>query len=151
GRREVRLAGVRRDLAAQPGGGCPQRDGEPLGPLRAGGTPARLLNTIEFNQETIMKGNLKITALAAAAAMFAMGTASAQSFPQANVDTSVATDLAIWGDIEAWGSVEVGGYLNVGGDINLVVDYDYNDNYDRNFVENITNNQTTNVNHTEDT
>ena len=91
-----------------------------------------------------MKGNLKISALAAAVAMFAMGTAAAQSVP--DVNTSVDTDIDIWGDIEAWGSVEVGGYLNVGGDVNLDYDYDYNDNFNRN--RNITENSTTN--HTEE-
>lgn len=98
-----------------------------------------------------MKGNLKITALAAAAAMFAMGTASAQSVPQPDVTTSVDTDIFIWGDIEAVGEVEVGGNLDVGGNINLDYNYDYDDNYDRNVVENITNNQTSNVNYDEDT
>lgn len=93
-----------------------------------------------------MKANLKITALAAAAAMFAMGTASAQSFPQADVETAVGTDIAIWGDIEAFGEVEVGGYLNVGGDINLDVDYDYNDNLNRNVNQNIEENYTSNYN-----
>src|SRR5690606_2621099 len=78
-----------------------------------------------------MKGNLKITALAAAVATFAMGTAAAQMAPP-EVTTAVDTDIFIWGDIEAVGEVAVGGELLVGGDINLDVDYDYNDNFDRN-------------------
>ena len=93
-----------------------------------------------------MKGNLKITALAAAVAMFAMGTAAAGGghVPQADVNTSVDTDIDIAGDIEAWGSVEVGGNLDVGGDINLDYDYDYNDNFNRNvdIDKNITKNYT---------
>lgn len=93
-----------------------------------------------------MKGNLKISALAAAVAMFAMGTAAAQSAP--DVNTSVDTDVAIWGDIEAWGAVEVGGNLDVGGDINLDYDYDYDDNFtrNRNINQNSTQNSTTNYN-----
>lgn len=82
-----------------------------------------------------MKGNLKITALAAAVATFAMGTAAAQVAPP-DVTTAVDTDIAIWGDIEAVGEVAVGGELFVGGDINLDFDYDYNDNFDRNVVIN---------------
>ena len=82
-----------------------------------------------------MKGNLKITALAAAAAMFATGTAAAQVAPP-DVNTAVDTDIFIWGDIEAVGEVGVGGYLNVGGDVNLDYDYDYNDNFDRSVVIN---------------
>lgn len=82
-----------------------------------------------------MKGNLKITALAAAVATFAMGTAAAQVAPP-DVNTAVDTDIFIWGDIEAVGEVAVGGELLVGGDINLDVDYDYNDNFDRNVVIN---------------
>lgn len=78
-----------------------------------------------------MKGNLKITALAAAVATFAMGTAAAQVAPP-NVDTTVATDIYVWGDIPAEGSVDVSGDLTVGGDVNLDYDYDYNDNFDRN-------------------
>lgn len=93
-----------------------------------------------------MKGNLKITALAAAVAMFAMGTAAAGGghVPQADVNTSVDTDIDIAGEIEAWGSVEVGGNLDVGGDINLDYDYDYNDNFNRNvdIDKNITKNYT---------
>ena len=101
-----------------------------------------------------MKGNLKITALAAAAAMFAMGTAVAGGghVPPADVNTSVDTDIDIAGEIEAWGSVEVGGNLDVGGDINLDYDYDYNDNFNRNvdIDKNITKNETTTRNETSD-
>ena len=93
-----------------------------------------------------MKGNLKISALAAAVAMFAMGTAAASGghVPQADVNTSVDTDIDVAGEIEAWGSVQVGGYLNVGGDVNLDYDYDYNDNFNRdvNVEKNITRNYT---------
>src|SRR5690554_2907445 len=96
-----------------------------------------------------MKGNLKISALAAAVAMFAMGTAAASGgeVSPANVDTKVNTDINIAGDIDAAGWVEVGGYLNVGGDVNLDYDYDYNDNFDRdvNIEKNVTSNYEANI------
>ena len=65
-----------------------------------------------------MKGNLKITALAAAVATFAMGTAAAQVAPP-DVSTTIDTDIFIWGDVEAVGEVAVGGEVNVGGDVNF--------------------------------
>lgn len=82
-----------------------------------------------------MKGNLKITALAAAVATFAMGTAAAQVAPP-EVTTAVDTDVFIWGDIEAVGEVAVGGELLVGGNVNLDYNYDYDDNFERNVVIN---------------
>lgn len=92
-----------------------------------------------------MKGNLKISALAAAVATFAMGTAAASGghVPPPNIDTSVETDIYVWGDVEAVGEVAVGGELLVGGDINI--DYDYNDNFNRNvdIDKNIVRNDTT--------
>src|SRR5690606_5063169 len=101
-----------------------------------------------------MKGNLKLSALAAAVAMFAMGTAAASGghVPQADVNTSVDTDIDVAGEIEAWGSVQVGGYLNVGGDVNLDYNYDYNDNFNRdvNVEKNITRNETSDVTYTAD-
>lgn len=89
-----------------------------------------------------MKGNLKISALAAAVAMFAMGTAAASGgdMSPANVDTNVLTDIWINGEIPAEGQVDVNGDLTVGGDVNLDYDYDYTDNFNRdvNIAKNIT-------------
>jgi len=78
-----------------------------------------------------MKGNLKITALAAGVASFAMGTAAAQVAPP-DVTTAVDTDIYIWGDVEAVGEVAVGGEVNVGGDVNFDINYEQNDVVNRN-------------------
>lgn len=96
-----------------------------------------------------MKGNLKLSALAAAIATLAIGTAAA--VPPADVTTSIDTDITVSGDVEAVGEVAVGGELLVGGDITIDYDYDYDDNFtrnvdiDRNFTRNHTENHTENT------